>query len=86
MIVGVGGGSFLAGVVPLGLEEVLLVVGAIAAIMWASRCEREAEVDVMVELFRMGIGLEGERFCGFEGARRFGLWRLCLPVCVASDF
>jgi hypothetical protein len=50
-------------VVPLGL------VGGIAAIMWASRCERVAEVDVRVELFRMGIGFEVWRFVRLEAAR-----------------
>jgi hypothetical protein len=50
-------------VVPLGL------VGGIAAIMWASRCERVVEVDVRVELFRMGIGFEVWRFVRLEAAR-----------------
>jgi hypothetical protein len=47
-------------VVPLDSAEMIL--GAIAAMMWASRCEREAEVDGRVEVFRMGIGVDNQRY------------------------
>jgi hypothetical protein len=75
----------LPSLVVVPLDSMELVLGAIAAMMWASRCERVAVVDGMVEVFRMGIGLRVQTVVVYEADRRMRTLRPCVPVCVTSD-